>query len=217
MRAAVMINPGCLFNVRSMRIWCFVGVLLGVSTASSALADPTDDNASRVVTGPAGTGIYRSVGANGEVEFNNFGEGEQIGVDLPAAPRRDDIERSSALVQDMLAVAQVLAADRQARTAQRENDRAVRAAAARASTQAAQPYDGYATNRNRFFPGFLRQRGANFGQPRQSGRAGAGPYRDGYRFSRRGSGVNGGYGAGVRPGNRGGAPNRTAPTIKRSF
>ncbi len=193
---------------------CWVTLLIGLSHANPVLAeqqtkavanlgDAPAGVISRVVTGPAQAGIYRSIGPNGEVSFNNFGDGERITLDVRAAPGGEP-ERSAARTDDMLAMAQLLAADRQARATQRNAARTARAAVARANARAAQRTDAYATNRQRFFPGFLPRRGGVLAQP---GRRGAGPYRDGYRFS--------GPSHRAQPGHQAAAPKNSSPVTKR--
>lgn len=143
-------------------------------------------SSSSVVTGPAVAGVYRSRGANGEVEFNNFGNGERIELDVVPAPVGDEQARSSARVNDMLDVARALASDRQARTARREAQRESRILQAREEARlAAQHAEWLAATRPRYYPAFVprHDRGRARGRLRQEWRTGAGPYRDGYRYA----------------------------------
>jgi len=183
----------CTLSVRdALGVW--VTLMVGLVYANFALAqhafeqeavvrDATAEVTTRVVTGPVRSGIYRSTGPDGEVLFNNFGDGQRITVDVRPAPGGEQ-ERSAARTSAMLALAQVLANDREARSAKRNARRIARAAAARASARTGQRTDTYTTDRSSYFPGFaprfLPRRGRALRRPNRSG---AGPYRDGYRLS----------------------------------
>lgn len=67
--------------------------------------------------------VYRSVTTDGVVEFNDFGVGEVVELDVPPALSPREVARTKARQQDILNVAQVLASDRSKREAQRDAER----------------------------------------------------------------------------------------------
>ncbi len=155
----------------------------GAETVVNASGEP-----SSVVTGPAGSGVYRSTGANGEVEFNNFGRGEPVALEVVPATVGAELERSSARVQEMLDVAQVLAADRQVRESNRAAKLlAIQQAKTAAARESARLADYVAATQPRYYPAYSPRLGAGFSQRRRPGygpgwRPRSGPYREGYRY-----------------------------------
>ena len=155
----------------------------GAETVVNASGEP-----SSVVTGPAGSRVYRSTGANGEVEFNNFGRGEPVALEVVPATVGAELERSSARVQEMLDVAQVLAADRQVRESNRAAKLlAIQQAKTAAARESARLADYVAATQPRYYPAYSPRLGAGFSQRRRPGygpgwRPRSGPYREGYRY-----------------------------------
>lgn len=164
------------------------GAVMGVSGAVAETVVSASGETPSVVTGPAGAGVYRSTGANGEVEFNNFGRGEPVALDVVPPTVGAELERSSARVQEMLDVAQVLAADRQVRESNRAAKLlAVAQAKAAAARESARLAGFAAATQPRFYPAFSPRLGVGFGPRRRPGygpgsRPRSGPYRDGYRY-----------------------------------
>jgi len=98
--------------------------MMALTTLFAAVAvradqSETEEAQSSAVVGPAVAGVYRWVGADGVVEFNNYGLGEPVSVApvAPLDPLAADVVRTRQ--EDMLRVAAELAAERKDREASR--------------------------------------------------------------------------------------------------
>ena len=177
-----------VFRGVAATLCCLAGVVLCVSGAVAETDVKAASKSRSVVTGPASAGVYRSTGANGEVEFNNFGNGEPVALDVVPPAVGAELERSSSRVREMLDVAQVLAADRQARERNRAAKlRAVRQARVAAAREEARLADWVAATQPRYYPVYAPRFGAGVGRRHRPGygpgwRPQSGPYRDGYRY-----------------------------------
>ena len=105
-------------------------LVAGSSTVSAANAASATDEpavAESDFSSPGGsrTQVFRSVGEDGVVEFNDNGEGELVRVDVPDAVSEADVAIVRDRQRDILEVAQLLSSDRSDRETNRFRERAL--------------------------------------------------------------------------------------------
>jgi len=96
----------------------------------SAKAEPGETSAAIAQSEPK-TQVFRAVGADGVVEFNDYGEGEPVNVVVAEPVSEADVSIVRERQRDILEVAQLLSSDRsdrrQSRLDERERARAAQA------------------------------------------------------------------------------------------